>query len=467
MSDKSDDKEKKSGARSAHYTQAAARLMSVLSCNYVNGIQAVVDIGEKLLGNPIVISDMGFKIIALSRALDPDSEDFSGRFEKSVVSTLKQSFGSDETISFLNHSGRLAAARKSVDPIIVPPELFRKLGKPMVGYGCIDFCIRIRTIPVAFMSVIGVNRPFTEEDRDSTRLIANAAAIALSQVIFFNDEEEEFSYNSLLFDILENHLTDRSVIQMRMRVLNKPIKSQYYIVTITENKSKSNGESDPLRGIHQSSVRLLFPGSLSTRYEGSIVLLAGFDKGESKLPRLDEFMRFLKSNNLCAGVSENFSAVEKTRVYYDQTIQSIRLGLQLNPNSLLYRYEDYVLFNVIQTSTDSIPPDTLVYPGMRALCTSRHESDHQLLETLYLYLYTVKDITLMTQLLHVHRSTLFYRINRIADILHADLNDGNTVLSLMFSFKVMQLASSMPGGPRMDWLNEATALLESSRDKDQ
>lgn len=42
--------------------------------------------------------------------------------------------------------------------------------------------------------------------------------------------------------------------------------------------------------------------------------------------------------------------------------------------------------------------------------------------------------------LHVHRSTLIYRIKRIRDIMNVDLNDTDTLFHLLLSFKLLDYA---------------------------
>lgn len=51
---------------------------------------------------------------------------------------------------------------------------------------------------------------------------------------------------------------------------------------------------------------------------------------------------------------------------------------------------------------------------------------------LYLYLYYMKDVSKVTDTLHIHRSTLFYRLAKIRDMLHIDFDSGYDIEKLLF-----------------------------------
>ncbi|WP_246368265.1 PucR family transcriptional regulator [Kibdelosporangium persicum] len=83
-----------------------------------------------------------------------------------------------------------------------------------------------------------------------------------------------------------------------------------------------------------------------------------------------------------------------------------------------------------------------LHPGLRTLI----ELDRgELITTLDAYLRTGGDARSAAEALHLHRSTLYYRIDRIADITGANLRDGDTRFDLTLGLRVAALLGLLPG----------------------
>ena len=78
----------------------------------------------------------------------------------------------------------------------------------------------------------------------------------------------------------------------------------------------------------------------------------------------------------------------------------------------------------------------VVHPGLRRL----REAEPDLLETLELFLDRAGDTKVVADELGVHRSTVYYRLKRIEEIVGEDLNDGESRLALHLGLKVDELA---------------------------
>ncbi|NUR06024.1 MAG: helix-turn-helix domain-containing protein [Nocardioidaceae bacterium] len=88
-----------------------------------------------------------------------------------------------------------------------------------------------------------------------------------------------------------------------------------------------------------------------------------------------------------------------------------------------------------------LPPGELAasrYPAeLRRLVDA--DSNDNLVETLAAYLSCAGDVTAASAALHVHRSTLYYRLGRIEEIAGVDLRDGEQRLRLHLGLKMRRL----------------------------
>ncbi len=89
---------------------------------------------------------------------------------------------------------------------------------------------------------------------------------------------------------------------------------------------------------------------------------------------------------------------------------------------------------------ESITPD-LLDAGLRRLL---REGPPIMTETLETYLDCACDSTRTVAALHIHRTTLYYRLGRIQEITGADLNDGAQRLTLHLGLKAARLAPDPP-----------------------
>jgi len=55
------------------------------------------------------------------------------------------------------------------------------------------------------------------------------------------------------------------------------------------------------------------------------------------------------------------------------------------------------------------------------------------------YIRNVRSLVRTKDELHIHRSTLVYRLERIAEITGVDLSDGETLFELAFSFRALEM----------------------------
>ena len=63
---------------------------------------------------------------------------------------------------------------------------------------------------------------------------------------------------------------------------------------------------------------------------------------------------------------------------------------------------------------------------------------------LYYYLNTERNISLTAKLVHMHRNSVIYRLQKIQDMLHLNLDDPNVRLRLMITFKILQMEGKLP-----------------------
>lgn len=77
-------------------------------------------------------------------------------------------------------------------------------------------------------------------------------------------------------------------------------------------------------------------------------------------------------------------------------------------------------------------------------------TDPELVRTVEAYLDLAGDAKRTAEYLHLHRATLYYRLDKAQQLTGVDLRDGNDRLALHMSFKLARLVGRHPAGPVTD-----------------
>ena len=189
-------------------------------------------------------------------------------------------------------------------------------------------------------------------------------------------------------------------------------------------------------------LRNIIYGSMSVVYGDQVVMLVS-RKSEGFLSTIEmqALKEFLHNNNLVAGLSRCFKSPLQVSKYYIQSQMAMEMGLKMNWGQDIYNYGEYSIFHIIENCSDKIDLLDLCHPSILFLKDFDEVNNTSFLETLYYYLKFEKNPTLTSSELHIHRSTLFYRIEKIKKMTEIDLNNGDVIFELQLSFKLLEYIS--------------------------
>lgn len=178
--------------------------------------------------------------------------------------------------------------------------------------------------------------------------------------------------------------------------------------------------------------------SLSFGRQGSIFYLVNLT--HSRLSREDVLSRIaplLRDGLLQVGISEEFHGLRHLFQYYRQAELALQLGQEIDPTFWSYRFEHYCLRYLLQPRDPEIAPQTLCHPGLLRLLEHDRAHNKRYARTLSVYLRNNMNIAKTSREVYVQRPTLIYQLNRMQEILQADLSDYPTRLHIMLSFELL------------------------------
>ncbi|MFY1636361.1 PucR family transcriptional regulator [Solwaraspora sp. WMMB335] len=123
---------------------------------------------------------------------------------------------------------------------------------------------------------------------------------------------------------------------------------------------------------------------------------------------------------------------------YAEALQSARVGVQLPALGPVVSWANLGIYRVLSRMDGQYLDIAGVHPGLERML--RDDAHQVLLETLEIYLDLAGNAHATAEQLRLHRTTLYYRLQRVEQLAETDLKDGNERLCLHLALKLSRLA---------------------------
>ena len=181
----------------------------------------------------------------------------------------------------------------------------------------------------------------------------------------------------------------------------------------------------------------IVPDSVAVLYEKNVVLLHWY-REEDSAEFHKKMILFLRENLMIAGCSQPYSDFLSSGVYYQQASDAITIGAQKNPDFWFFRFSDYIDDYVVSLCKRQYMPENYCPSSLRKL--KKYDETHknsELEETLRIYLRARFSGSKAAELLHIHKTTFFYRLSKIQELSGIDFDSGDEVFAIALYFRIV------------------------------
>lgn len=399
-------------------TQNMYQIIQILHSNL--GLQALVDASYDILGNPLLVVDTSYKILASCQNAiygrpDLDAQRELGYLLESNISAMKQAHLYEK-------------ARAANYPY------YAKEKESSEGW--ITALVYIHGIETAHIAAADSNHPFSEEDYEFIDFLCRIVSLELQKNDFYKTNKS-MMHSFFLSELLDNHMRDMETIHRRAQSLNW-IRTDYLrIMTVSD---KNSVIFDQKAQLISRQMTMLFPVCHWVIYEGYIVFLIGTaDPSTEEFRQNGRLITFLESNHLTASFSRCFHSLIDTRRFYDESLAAYQLGQRFHPEDTLHFYTDYICQHIGGILAEHSALANFYHPAVEKIRAYDAEHNSNLLETLKEYLTYPDNPGLAAEHLYIHKNTLFYRMSKIRELFGLNLSNGEERLILHLSLKFMEL----------------------------
>ena len=237
-------------------------------------------------------------------------------------------------------------------------------------------------------------------------------------------------------DFLERKENDERRIMNYLHYLDWKRRDRYCCLSI-EADQKEFSEVSSMATLGQIEAQI--SAGQAIYYNNGIVVVINLScTGSSVAEILSKMAVLLRDGLLKVGVSSQVDDFFLLPQAYQQACVALDFGRNSGSMSWTYYFDDYLLEYMIDCASREIPVELLCSDGLKQLKKYDEENHTELYHTLQVYLRLDQNVLQTSKELYVHRSTVFYRLERIQKLIGADLGNAKERLKLLISYYMME-----------------------------
>ncbi|MDR3305398.1 MAG: helix-turn-helix domain-containing protein [Clostridiales Family XIII bacterium] len=392
-----------------HYDIWSRELRLLL--NTGSNVQAMIDSSTSVMGNPLIMQDSNFNVIAVSTefAANPSLAPILDHNNIPYMMKAERSAGGAEE-------------RANVVPLQITGR--HALYTNIFQQGRFQYRLL----------VLEMEGELHASASTLLEYISGYIQLAIGYVV---DESKEFqALPFVMKSILSGEYRDTGFIEQRLAEYGW-LKEQVYVCAqihaeLADYKNRTmRFMSDRLTAIYKDAC--IF------EYENKIAAFFNLSRADADIRSIEKSLTgFLQDNNMKAGISNTFSEFEYLRQYYTQAGVAIKLGPRLKPYQWLHRFGDVKEQYILESCTEQLPALMICDPGLLKLRAYDEKHKQDLYHTLFVFLKNNMRSVGAAKELFIHRSTFLYRLERIKEITGLSFESDSNQWYLLLSYKLLE-----------------------------
>ena len=400
-----------------HFRAQEAQMDEVV---YRNGdLRELAEVGAQMLDNPICIHDDWFVMIArsseLGEVMPPDyimssNKEFIPRI---IVDDFKND--TDYLETYAHRSARVWKATADT-----PECLYANLWEGSAYRGR--------------LLVVRYHRAFTAADCMLADVLAQRALMLVNRKRLGTDREIR-SMDDIVYDLVLGRREDPQEVGQLLAMLGWNRQDSMVCVRLRSQMPEISAMME--HALHSDMFRA-FPGGYILYSDREQCAVLNVTQNPMGLPELRRALAPLcRDYGLYAGISSPVPGIRELGAAYYEARRALERAFELRSEKWIIAFSECALDVLLQSVQPPLTPGHLVSPQLRALLDYDAKNGTEYFKTLRCYLLCERDIPRASEALIIHRTTLIYRLKKIASIISVDLEDPRQRLYLTLSLEIL------------------------------
>lgn len=392
----------------------------ILLESYLEGgsVQSMLTEAAKMIGNPIMIIDTNYRIL-YECSSDPCSD---------IVwnESIRNGYCSYEFVTQFNQLQEVRSIQSS---------------KAFMS-GCLNSPLRRCICKIqkegnlmGYLLSIEQNTPFDQLKIQTFNLISRILYRAMAETNTESFNNLMPPVDDLFVDMLKGKLKSKEVLKNYLHYSGVEMNSDYYLVSFNIEKYNYQ-DADAHYSLDQALFKR-FNSVLSACIETNILML--IKSSESLNDFADSLMihqDYLRENGIIVSVSDKFNSLETVPVSFKQTNFVHSVIKQLQINRTICTYDSVRILDIIASRPTLHNYQDLIGTDLVKI----HEYDEmhgtEYFKTLYYYIRWNRNLSKAASILHIHRNTVSYRVQRAKELFSLDMDDFYVAAKIFLSYLI-------------------------------
>lgn len=387
-------------------------------------IQEICDLASNCLQNPLVILDNSLKHIAMSSDVELEDPIW-------IDQRKNGSFISEHSIQLLTKQTEYKKDYYNTEPVL--------LSKGELKYQRIISHIFVNNNPIGTIVIFEVHKKLQNIDLTFAKMISDVLSIKMKKDSFVLYSKGVI-YEHIFYDLL-NETISSSALYERIQSQNLNIGDDIYVIAI--DISEFDKTYKTLQYFRNSLDEIIRDGK-SVIFDNYIVIIIMHKSNIHLSEReINEINKFCLEKKLSAGISKCFHDISKLKFHFEQAVTALLLNHKLRKMHKLSFYEEFIVEHMIDIAFKNTDLKQFCNENLLKLIEYDESNNTTFVSTLYEFLVHERNLAHTAKVLHIHRNTLIYRINKIQEITNHDLENSSYRFNLLFSFKILSFLESI------------------------
>ena len=213
---------------------------------------------------------------------------------------------------------------------------------------------------------------------------------------------------------------------------------QYYFIMIS---GFTNVQSHSMTNTYYwNQLTSIFKNSITGVFGNRFVTLVSTSDKDSFFEKLSSRLEtFLQMNHMLAAVSYSFDQLWDASVYAEQCNSLLTERLVVYNESPILFYEDYYLKHLINMTKNPAAIKASVHPDIKDMIKYDASQGTEYIHTLKTYFEHNRSMPATAKALFIHKSTLFYRFDKMKQLFNIDIIDAEKLFIYEYSLRILSV----------------------------
>ncbi len=188
----------------------------------------------------------------------------------------------------------------------------------------------------------------------------------------------------------------------------------------------------------------LLAASRAFEHDGNVVAIVNLTRflGDAE-DVIGAIVYFLRDNFLKAGVSNEFTGFADMFYYYRQSMIALHFVTRPHGFRWIMRFSNIALDYMMEQCLREMPLHVVCDRSVLQMKNYDETHNTEFYRTLTCYVGNRFNAMATAKDLFIHRSTFLYRLERIRELFHVDLDNDNALLYTLISCKMLEMSNSL------------------------